>query len=175
MQDVTDHEPEFTSLKREVHILCEGPSTESAYFDKAVPLCVDGCPIGHDLARPGQAEQDKIIDNYDRRLESLRKKLDGQLAKLNSQLKKGKEFESLTTGLSSWLGNMDEGINEFKIHDPSSIVIRSQLQKCQVCCCLCCCCLFLVVFFLIVLCIVCVYFICFVDASRTLLSREVLK
>lgn len=130
---MNDHEPEFVSLKREVQILCDGPSTEAAYFDMVIPVCVDGCPVGRDLARPGQMEQNKIIADYERRLEALRKTLDKQSAVLSSQLEKAKEFENLTSELALWLGDMEEGLDEFKIRDPSSDVIRAQLQKCQVC------------------------------------------
>ena len=132
---MNDHEPEFISLKREVQILCDGPpSIEATYFDKVTPLCMDDCPVGRDLSRPGQKEQIEIIIDYERRLVLLRKELDGQSAGLSSQLEKAKEFESLTSGLTVWLGDVEGGLGKLKIRDPNSGVIRPQLQKCQVCC-----------------------------------------
>ena len=132
-QDVNDHEPEFVSLKREVVILCDGPSTEPSYFKQAASLCVDASPPGRDLDRPGQLEQDHIIVDYENRLKALREKLNNQSAQLGSQLKRGQEFESLTSGLSTWMSDVEKELDGLKIRDPNSDAIRSQLQKCQVC------------------------------------------
>ena len=131
-QNITDHEPEFVSLKREINKLCDGPNAESAYFDKLSGICMEGCPVGRDLPRPGQAEQDGTIADYDRRLEELKKKLSEQFHALNSQLERGKEFESMTSDLSSWLDELEGGLDNFKVRDPKSDVIKAQQQQCQV-------------------------------------------
>lgn len=131
-QNVSDHEPEFVFLKREVQTLCNGPDAESAYFDKASQLCKEGCPTGHDFPRPGQKEQEDIIEDYEKHLEALKKKLTAQSADLNSQLERGEEFESVTSDLSTWLDELETWLEDFKIRDPKSDVIESQQQKCQV-------------------------------------------
>ena len=119
-------------LKREIQTLCNGPGAESAYLDQATPLCKEGCPVGRDLPRPGQKEQDEIILDYERRLEALQRKLAARSDDLNSQLEKGKEFENVTSDLSKWLDSLEAGLEDFKIRDPKAGVIKSQQQKCQV-------------------------------------------
>lgn len=130
-QDITDHEPEFVSLKREIHKLCEGPDAESAYFDKASSKEED--PVGRNLPRPGQKEQDDIIADYENQLESLKKQLTVQLDELGTQLEKGKQLESLTSDFSSWLDELESGLDDLKIQDPKSSAIKTQQMKCQVC------------------------------------------
>ena len=93
---------------------------------------MEGCPVGRSLPRPGQAEQDRIIANYEERLEALKRNLSLQSETLNSQLEKGKEFEKVTSDLSSWLDDLEGGLDDFKIRDPKSDIIKSQQQKCQV-------------------------------------------
>ncbi len=131
-QNVTDHEPEFVSLKRGINKLCDGPNAESAHFDKLSGIGVEGCPVGRNLPRSGQAEQDGIIEDYERRLEALKTKLSTQSQTLHSQLERGKEFETVTSDLSSWLDDLEGGLDDFKIRDPKSDEIKSQQQKCQV-------------------------------------------
>ena len=94
---------------------------------------MEGCPVGRDLPRPGQAEQDGIIVDYERRLEELKVKLSEHSNNLNSQLERGKEFESTTSDLSSWLDELEGGLDDFKVRDPKSDAIKKQQQKCQVC------------------------------------------
>lgn len=131
-QAVADHEPEFDSLKRGVQELCHGPDAESAYHDKVANLDKEGCPVGRDLPRPGHKEQDDIIVDYDKRLETLKNKLATQSADLSTQLEKGKEFESVTSDLSGWLDEMEGRLDDFKIRDPKSGILKSQQQECQV-------------------------------------------
>ena len=92
----------------------------------------EDCPVGRDLPRPGQKEQEDIIADYNRRLELLKERLATQFTDLSSQLEKGEEFESLTSELSSWLEEAESRFKDFRIHDPKSSVIRSQQQECQV-------------------------------------------
>ena len=132
LQDVSDHEPEFTSLKREVVLLCAGPAMEPTYSDKVAPLCMAGCPLGRELPKPGQEEQNSIIEDYDRRLEALRRKMEDRLGELNKQMKKGQELESKADGLSSWLSDIAQRLADLRIWDPKSSAISSQLQDCQV-------------------------------------------
>ena len=131
-QHIADHEPEFDSLKRGIQELCCGPDAESAYHDKVSTLDKEGCPVGRDLPRPGQKEQDAIIEDYDQRLEALKSKLADQSADLNNQLEKGEEFQSLTSDLSGWLDELEGKLDDFKIRDPKSLVLKEQQQKCQV-------------------------------------------
>ena len=131
-QDVRDHEPEFDSLKREIQELSRGPAAESAYGDKVSALDQEGCPVGRDLPRPGQKEQDDIISDYEKRLEAVKGLLDNQAASLTAQLIKGEELELLTSDLSAWLDEVETGLDDFKIRDPKSEVIASQQQRCQV-------------------------------------------
>lgn len=133
-QDITDHEPEFVFLKREINKLCEGPDAESAHFDKLSGIAAEGCSVGRSLPRPGQAEQDRIIANYEERLAALRGKMVEHSETLNTQLEKGKEFETVTSDLSAWLDDLEAGLDDFKIRDPNSEVIKAQQQKCQVKC-----------------------------------------
>lgn len=131
-QAISDHEPEFVSLKREAQKLCKGPDAESALFDK-VSLERDGSPVGCTLPRPGQKEQEETLADYERRLEALRNKLSEKTSDLNSQLEKGKEFESLTSELSSWLDSIEDKLGDFGIKDPKSAAIKSQQGQCKVC------------------------------------------
>lgn len=132
-QHITDHEPEFVSLKRGVQELCNGPSAESAHNDALSSLDdKEGRVMGRDLPRPGQKEQLDTIADYDKRVEALKRKLAKQSADLSTQLKKGEEFDSLTSDLSSWLDELERGLDDFKISDPKSGVICAQQEKCQV-------------------------------------------
>ena len=131
-QSITDHEPEFVSLKREIQTLCTETAAESAYLDRAAPLCKDGCPVGCQLPRPGQQEQDNIICDYEQRLEALRRMLTERAVDLASQLEKGKEFEGVTSDLAKWLDGLEAGLEDFKIRDPRSEAIRAQQERCQV-------------------------------------------
>jgi len=132
LQDVSDHEPEFTSLKREVGILCEGPAPEAVYWEKVSPLSAPGCPLGSQQARPGQADQNAIIQDYEERLEALKKLMQGRVQELNIQLEKGREFESKTEELSLWLGECAQKLAGLRIRDPKSSTISCQLLDCQV-------------------------------------------
>ncbi len=89
-------------------------------------------PRGRDLPRPGQREQDDIISDYERRLEALRNGLALQYADLSSQLEKSKEFESLLSGLDSWMDEVGEEMGGLKVRDPKSAALKSQVEKCQV-------------------------------------------
>lgn len=131
-QHITDHEPEFVSLKRGVQELCNGPGAESAHNDAVSSLDKEGCGVGRGLPRPGQEEQQDIIADYDKRMEALKRKLAKQSADLSTQLEKGEEFESLTSDLSSWLDELERGLGDFKVSDPKSEVIGAQQEKCQV-------------------------------------------
>ena len=131
-QALTDHEPEFVSLKREIQTLCNGPDAESAHLDQVAHLCQKGCPVGRELPRPGQKEQDETIQDYEQRLDALRRKLAAHSADLQAQLEKGKEFETVTSDLATWLEGLEAGLDDYKIRDPASDVIRSQQEKCQV-------------------------------------------
>ena len=132
LQDVSDHEPEFTSLKREVGILCKGPAPEAAFWENVTPLRASGCPLGSQQPRPGQADQNAIIEDYEKRLEALKKLMQGRVEELTRQLEKGKEFESKTEELSLWLGECAQKLAGLKIRDPKSSTISCQLLDCQV-------------------------------------------
>ena len=80
--------------------------------------------------RPGQAEQQSTLSEYDHRLEELKKKLKVCLSERESQLENARECDGLLSEMMSWLGGADlEGL---RVRDPSSAVIENQQQKCQV-------------------------------------------
>ncbi len=131
LQDVSDHEPEFTSLKREVVILCDGPPAETVYIDKLPPLCKTNSSIS-DL-RPGEQEQKAITQDYESRLDGLKEKMGERAELLSQHLGKGKELEDKTNELTSWLSDCALRLADLKVRDPGSSVISCQLLDCQVC------------------------------------------
>ena len=156
LQSISDHEPDYVSLKRNAHTLCEGPSDEpklltsmsqvresSARFvaekldtnakvqlhtsDKVLSAS-SGEPSS--AARPGQDEMQSVLSEYDRRLEELKKKLKVCLSERESQLESAREFDGLLSEMMLWMGGADlEGL---RVRDPSSTIIQNQQQKCQV-------------------------------------------
>ena len=129
-QAITDHEPEFTSLKREAQKLREGPPNEAEYLsrvsqDKEVAS-------GQVAARPGQEQLKGTISNFEDRLETLRKKLRADSEDLNSQLDKARQFQDDLTKLLAWVTVAEEELDYLKISDPQSTAIEKQQQTCQV-------------------------------------------
>ena len=129
-QTITDHEPEFVSLKKEAEKLCEGPSNEAKHFEELSK--VREHPAGQELARPGKDQQQETLADYEARLEALKQKVSERAAALNTQLEKGNKFQSGMADLSSWLSGLEGELDGLKVRDPKSSVIESQQGHCQV-------------------------------------------
>ena len=129
-QAITDHEPEFVSLKRGAQKLCEGPSEEAEYFEHVSQ--VQEHPSGQDLARPGQQQQQETLADYEARLEALKGRFSEAAVELGTQLEKGNKFESGMAGLSDWLSSLEGDMDGLKVHDPKSSAIKAQQGRCQV-------------------------------------------
>ena len=129
-QAISDHEPEFTSLKNEAEKLCNGPAQEAEHFHRVAQLKAP--PAGRDSARPGKEQQSETLADYETRLDALKKRFSDATSELNSQLEKGTKFQSGLADLSGWLAGLGAEMNDLKIHSPKSSVIESQQAHCQV-------------------------------------------
>lgn len=129
-QAITDHEPEFVSLKRGAQKLCEGPSEETEYFQHVSQ--VQAHPSGQDLPRPGRQQQQETLADYEERLEALKGRFGEAAISLGAQLEKGNEFESGMAGLSEWLSGLEGEMEGLKVRDPKSSAIEAQQGQCQV-------------------------------------------
>ena len=80
------------SLQRELGTLCNGPSAESAFFDSI--LADLGNNSGKDDPRPGQNIQEDTINDYQTRLDALKRNLDEQQTDLISKLEQSGQFRN---------------------------------------------------------------------------------
>ena len=129
-QAITDHEPEFTSLKREAQKLCEGPPNEAEFLARVSQDKEEAS--GQVAARPGQEQLEGTISDFDDRLEALKKKLRADSDDLNSQLDKARQFQDGLTKLLAWVTEAEGELDHLKISDPQSTAIEKQQQTCQV-------------------------------------------
>ena len=135
LQSISDHEPDYVSLKRNAHTICEGPSDGKGLLANMSQMCESSAGFVAEaqlqmLGRPGQAVMQSILSNYDRRLEELKKKLKVCLSERESLLERTRECDSLLSEMMSWMKGADlEGL---RVRDPSSAVIQNQKHKCQV-------------------------------------------
>ena len=117
-------------MKREAQTLCEGPPTEAEYLTRASEG-KETAP-GQAAARPGQEQLEETINDFDKRLEALKKKLKIDLDNLTAQLEKATQFQDVLAGLLSWVTEAEGELESLKISDPQSVAIEKQQQKCQV-------------------------------------------
>ena len=117
-------------MKREAQTLCEGPPTEAEYLTRA-SQGKETAP-GEAAARPGQDQLEETINDFDKRLEALKKKLKIGLDDLTAQLEKATQFQDILAGLLSWVTEAEGELEGLKITDPQSAAIEKQQQKCQV-------------------------------------------
>lgn len=89
-------------------------------------------PVGQDLARPGQEQQQETLADYEARLEALKQKVVQANAELGAQLEKGNKFQSGMADLTGWLSGLEGELDGLKVRDPKSSVIESQQGHCQV-------------------------------------------
>ena len=129
-QAITDHEPEFVSLQRELDTLCHGPSTEPAFFDHLSEKLHSSS--GREQPRPGQQTQEDTNSDYQRRLDALRRKLDSDCSELGSKLEASSQFRGDVTELSGWAEEMLGHMDELVIRDPKSVTLEEQHSKCKV-------------------------------------------
>ena len=156
MQSISDHEPDFMSLKREAHTLCQGPSDEhkllsshSQLRDSSSPfvakqldnIAVEKPESGQrsspgklcwTRSRPGQVELESRLEDYERRLENLKKKLGVCLSERETQLESARECEALLGEMGAWLKGGVAKLDELRVRDPKRSVIEDQQNKCQV-------------------------------------------
>ena len=160
LQSISDHEPDYHSLKRDTHTLCQGPQDEqeliarnsslrdsSSQFvaEQLADTAKQYAPVAEQqststgqpssaaaVSRPGQAELEQTLSEYDRRLEELKSKLRGSLSEREQQLESAKECEGLLEGVMSWLDVCEADLDGLRVRDPSSAVIEEQQQNCQV-------------------------------------------
>ena len=134
-QSISDHEPEFTSLRRESQKLCEGPGQEKPLYQHLAEF-QDKTASGQDATRPGQQEQEETLDDYERRLEALKRTFSEFSSVLAGQFGKAREFADGVSALLDWLAGTDAEVEGLKIRDPKSSAIELQLQKCNVSTCM---------------------------------------
>ncbi len=130
-QAISDHEPEFVFLQRELVNISKGPTTEPAFYDR---LSQDlQCSSGKDQARPGQEKQEEILTDYQKRLDALKRILDSNSEGLASKLEQSAQFKDSLAGLLDWVDDAAGRLDELVIRDPKSVVIEEQHSKCKVC------------------------------------------
>ena len=158
LQSISDHEPDFVSLKRDGHTLCLGPSNEQGLLSDIGQLHDSSAEYvakklneitretqdsdrGQSSSpgkltsmqhRPGQVELDSTLSDYDRRLEELKKKLRVCLSEREEQLERAREWEGLMEGMMSWLEGGVAQLDGLRVRDPSCDAIERQQQRCQV-------------------------------------------
>ena len=154
LQSISDHEPDFVSLKRDAKTLCQGPANEQGLLSKNLEVRdssaefvakqlddiatvqssqVQGVSPGQPvLPRPGQGELENTLLDYDRRLEEIKNKLKLYLTERETQLESARECDGLLDGMMSWLDTCEADMDALRVRDPSCAAIEKQQQTCQV-------------------------------------------
>lgn len=154
LQSISDHEPDFVSLKRDAKTLCQGPANEQGLLSKELEVRdssaefvakqlddiakvqssqVQGVSPGQPvLPRPGQGELESTLLDYDRRLEEIKNKLKLYLTERETQLESARECDGLLDGMMSWLDTCEADMDGLRVRDPSCAAIEKQQQTCQV-------------------------------------------
>ena len=139
LQSISDHEPEYVSLKKEASALCQGPSNETDLLSKSSQVQDSSAAFVAEqlaqvaMARPGQDQLEATLSDYDRRLEELKARLAGSVGELERQLERARECDGVMGGLLSWVEAGEAELDSLRVRDPSSAVIEGQQQKCEVC------------------------------------------
>ena len=131
---IGDHEPEFTSLKKEAQELCRGPDSEPDYLRA---LCEeksgqDAAISGQDDVRPGQEKLESVLSDMERQLEELKRRLADYLKSLTRQLSRAEEFQDVLSRLLSWLGQAAAEAGGLKVSSPKSSSLQPKLKRCKV-------------------------------------------
>ena len=157
LQSISDHEPDFTSLKKEAHTLCQGPPNEeklltshsqlressATFVSKQLDETATETSKGQGSSpgkpgwtgpRPGQTELESRLADYERRLEELKEKLSVCQREREGQLEKARECQGLLDDLEAWLKEGVAKLDGLRVRDPSCAVIEEQQGKCQVQC-----------------------------------------
>ncbi len=130
---ISDHEPEFVSLQRELVNISQGPTTEPAFYDR---LSKDlQSSSGKDEPRPGQQTQEETLKDYQERLDALKRSLVSTGEGLASKLEQSSQFKGDMAGLLDWMDGVVGRMDELVIRDPKSLPIEEQCSKCKVCSC----------------------------------------
>ena len=155
LQLISDHEPEYVSLKREGHTLCQGPSNEqgllpmmsqlkdsSAEFvaktldditkSTSDPEKGESTSPGKPNTRPGQVELEETLSDYDRRLQDLKNKLQLCLDDREKQLSCARDYEGVVKTMMSCLEGGGAQLDGLNVRDPTSDTIQKQQLVCQV-------------------------------------------
>ena len=133
-QAITDHEPEFVSLQRELVNISQGPTIEPAFYDR-LSKDLQSSSSGKDKPRPGQQTQEETLKDYQERLDALKRSLVSTAEGLASKLEQSAQFKGDMAGLLDWMNDVVGRIDELVIRDPKSVPIEEQCSKCKVCSC----------------------------------------
>lgn len=129
-QAISDHEPEFVSLQRELSTLCQGPTTETAFYDHLSQELQDSS--GRNEPRPGQQIQEDTLRDYQTRLDALKRKLMSHCDTLSVRLEQCSQLKSDVAELKDWVDDILGHIDELVIGDPKSEALEEQHSKCKV-------------------------------------------
>ena len=154
LQSISDHEPDFVSLKRDAKTLCQGSANEQGLLSQKLQVRnssaefvakqlddmakvqsseVQSASAGElVLPRPGQEELEATLLDYDRRLEEIKNKLKLYLTERETQLESARECNGLLDRIMSWLDTCEADMDGLRMRDPSCAAIEKQQQTCQV-------------------------------------------
>ena len=132
---VMDHMVEFTSLKREAYKLYSGSSQEHSYLTqlRGAQLSVEEMK-GLEPPRPGQVQLETTLSSMEAELESLREKLTSRHKVLSSLLEWSSRFHSALSAVMGWVARAQVEAGELALMGPSSTLVETKLQTCQVRC-----------------------------------------
>lgn len=125
---------EFTSLKREAQKLYSGSSQERSYLTQLLTQLSVERTKELEPPRPGQVQLEITLTSMEAELEGLREKLFSRQRVLSLLLERSGRFHSLLAALMGWVAKAQGEMGELDLTGPSSTLVESKLQTCQVSC-----------------------------------------